>query len=346
MSRTERDTIAWEGFKSDWNDQLCGISSPFSPPGCAGEVEVSLPQGCNGGGTARDIDSAGDRHARNVGTVQGDPMLMARLESQFAQVTQLLIGLSGSMVGSCSQGLGPREDNNSVRSTSVNGDAISHSSNTGVTATVTRSVASVRCYTSVTPVSMGIVLFQGTLFGQSQVNHAIVSQVGIHSGQSKGALSCGEPLYSDGGPSILKVSEASLPQIGSSFQGRDSPGTHGHSSLLAGQGYGRIHSGSGVASDGNLAAGMTQGDSDVSLVPPWSGEIVSHSWSRSGRNVPAEAKCLQYTSSLEWGLFYAKFRTLTRYYGWNDDDCLLALNVSVEGPALKYFYILSSGGGG
>lgn len=119
-----RDTVAWEGFKSDWNDQLCGLSSPFSPPGCAGEVEVSLPQGCNGGGTARDTDSAGDRHARNVGTVQGDPMLMARLEaleSQLAQVTQLLIGLSGSMVGSCSQGLSPREDNNSIRSTAVRG---------------------------------------------------------------------------------------------------------------------------------------------------------------------------------------------------------------------------------
>uniref|UniRef100_A0A8W8P7N3 Uncharacterized protein n=1 Tax=Magallana gigas TaxID=29159 RepID=A0A8W8P7N3_MAGGI len=119
-----RDTVAWEGFKSDWNDQLCGLSSPFSPPGCAGEVEVSLPQGCNGGGTARDIDSAGDRHARNVGTVQGDPMLMARLEAlefQLAQVTQLLIGLSGSVVGSCSQGRSPREDNNSIRSTPVRG---------------------------------------------------------------------------------------------------------------------------------------------------------------------------------------------------------------------------------
>lgn len=132
-----------------------------------------------------------------------------------------------------------------------------------VTATVTRSVASVPCYTSVTPVSMGVVLSQGTLFGQSQVNH--VSQAGIHFGQSKGALSCGEPLYIDGG---LKVSEASLPQMGSSHEGRDSPGNQGHSSLLAGQGYGRSHSGSGVATDGNLGAGMTPGDSDVLLVPP------------------------------------------------------------------------------
>lgn len=40
-----RDTVAWEGFKSDWNDQLCGLSSPFSSPGCAGKVEVSPPRG-------------------------------------------------------------------------------------------------------------------------------------------------------------------------------------------------------------------------------------------------------------------------------------------------------------
>lgn len=43
-----RDTFAWEGFTTDKGDQLCGSSSPLSPPGCAGEVEVSLPQGCNG----------------------------------------------------------------------------------------------------------------------------------------------------------------------------------------------------------------------------------------------------------------------------------------------------------
>ena len=57
-----------------------------------------------------------------------------------------------------------------------------------------------------------------------------------------------------------------------------------------------------------------------------------------------EAKSLRYNGSLEWGLFYAKFRTLARYYGWNDDDYLLALSVSVEGPALRYFHILSSRG--
>lgn len=84
-------------------------------------------------------------------------MLMPRLqalESQLAQVTPLLIGLSGSVVGSCSQGLYPREDNNSIGSTQVGG-AISHSSKTGVTATVSQSVASIPCYISVTPVSMG-----------------------------------------------------------------------------------------------------------------------------------------------------------------------------------------------
>lgn len=60
---------------------------------------------------------------------------------------------------------------------------------------------------------MGVGLSQGNLFGQSQVRHALVSQTVIRLGQSKGALSCGEPLYSDGGPSILKVPEASLPQM-------------------------------------------------------------------------------------------------------------------------------------
>lgn len=55
----------------------------------------------------------------------------------------------------------------------------------------------------------------------------------------------------------------------------------------------------------------------------------------AGRNVPAEAKCLKYTGSLEWGMLYVLF-------GRNDNDCLLAVSVSVEGPALKYFYISSS----
>lgn len=61
---------------------------------------------------------------------------------------------------------------------------------------------------------------------------------------------------------------------------------------------------------------------------------------------PAEAKSLRYNGSIECGLFYAKFRTLARYYGWTDDDSLLALSVSVEGPALKYFHFLYSRGGG
>lgn len=87
-----------------------------------------------------------------------------------------------------------------------------YSSNTRVGATVTRSVhiASVPSYTSISPVSSGVVFSQGNLFWQSQVSHALVSQAGIYLGQSMVAISCGEHLYSDRGPSILKVSEASL----------------------------------------------------------------------------------------------------------------------------------------
>ena len=66
-----------------------------------------------------------------------------------------------------------------------------------------------------------------------------------------------------------------------------------------------------------------------------------NSLSRLGRNIPVENKSIRYNGNLEWGLFFAKFRTLARYYGWNDDDSLLALSVSVEGPALRYFHILS-----
>lgn len=40
---------------------------------------MSLPKGCNGGGAASDTDSAGNKHARDVGTVQKGPVLMARL---------------------------------------------------------------------------------------------------------------------------------------------------------------------------------------------------------------------------------------------------------------------------
>ena len=42
-------------------------------------------------------------------------------------------------------------------------------------------------------------------------------------------------------------------------------------------------------------------------------------------------------------MFFGKFRNLARYYGWNDDDCLLALNVSEEGPVLRYYHIILSG---
>lgn len=73
----------------------------------------------------------------------------------------------------------------------------------------------------------------------------------------KGALSCAEPLYSDRGTSILKVSEASLPLMGSSHEGRDSPLTQDNSSFLAGQlRYYKSHSDRAVATDDNLAASI------------------------------------------------------------------------------------------
>lgn len=59
----------------------------------------------NGGNAARAtnrVDSIGNIHVHEhgVGTVQGDPVVIARLEgleSQLAQVTKLLMGLSSSM---------------------------------------------------------------------------------------------------------------------------------------------------------------------------------------------------------------------------------------------------------
>uniref|UniRef100_A0A8W8IEF7 Uncharacterized protein n=1 Tax=Magallana gigas TaxID=29159 RepID=A0A8W8IEF7_MAGGI len=62
-----------------------GRRVPGSPLGCAGEVQVSLPQG---GSTARDIDSAGNRCAQNVGTAQGDPVVVASLKALESQLTQ------------------------------------------------------------------------------------------------------------------------------------------------------------------------------------------------------------------------------------------------------------------
>ena len=32
------------------------------------------------------------------------------------------------------------------------------------------------------------------------------------------------------------------------------------------------------------------------------------------------------------------------YYGWDEDECLLTLSLSVEGPTLRYFHILLSDG--
>lgn len=93
-----------------WVTSFAVFVSPFSPPRNSKVVwkvaiEVFLIQR---------VDSDGDIHVRNMGTVKGD-VVMARveaLESQLAPVTQLLMGLSGSIGGSYSHGFGLREDNN------------------------------------------------------------------------------------------------------------------------------------------------------------------------------------------------------------------------------------------
>uniref|UniRef100_A0A8W8MJN8 Peptidase A2 domain-containing protein n=1 Tax=Magallana gigas TaxID=29159 RepID=A0A8W8MJN8_MAGGI len=145
---------------------------------------------------------------------------------------------------------------------------------------------------------MGVVLSQGTLFGQSQVNHALVSQAGINSGQSKGH-------YPVGNLCIVMGARPSLRYLRLLF----------------------------LRWGAHMRVGIP--------LEPKATQVFWQATVWSGRNVPAEAKCLQYTGSLELGLFYAKFRTLARYYGWNDDDCLLALSVSVEGPALKEVRMVS-----
>lgn len=121
------------------------------------------------------------------------------------------------------------------------------------------------------------------------------------------------------------ISDRDLMKGGSGF-----PRSQCQSSFLAVQEYHTRHSCSGVALDVNFAAKRTQGDSYVLVVPPLVRKNVSlerssvrqlgpsatsHSLSRLRRNVPAEAKCLHYTSNLKWGLFYAGFRSLAWYYG-------------------------------
>lgn len=90
------------GFKFYMNNQLCGFVSPFSLSRYSKVVwkvnfEVFLTQG---------IDSDGDKYARNMGTVKrGGPVAITRVEAlefHLALVTQLLMGLSGSIGGSCS----------------------------------------------------------------------------------------------------------------------------------------------------------------------------------------------------------------------------------------------------
>lgn len=103
---------------SDTGDQLCRFLSPSSP----------------------EVDSARDIHEYNLGTVQGDPMVMLwlnGLKSQLVQVIKLLMGFSGPLGGLAFRDLVPKEVSNSIRSTPIRGNAVTNSSNTEITATVT-----------------------------------------------------------------------------------------------------------------------------------------------------------------------------------------------------------------
>lgn len=103
---------------SDTGDQLCRFLSPSSP----------------------EVDSARDIHEYNLGTVQGDPMVMIwlnGLKSQLVQVIKLLMGFSGPLGGLAFRDLVPKEVSNSIRSTPIRGNAVTNSSNTEITATVT-----------------------------------------------------------------------------------------------------------------------------------------------------------------------------------------------------------------
>lgn len=103
---------------SDTGDQLCRFLSPSSP----------------------EVDPAKDIHEYNLGTVQGDPMVMIwlnGLKSQLVQVIKLLMGFSGPLGGLAFRDLVPKEVSNSIRSTPIRGNAVTNSSNTEITATVT-----------------------------------------------------------------------------------------------------------------------------------------------------------------------------------------------------------------
>lgn len=77
---------------------------------------MSLIRGMDRGEAIRGANvlaTAEEEHARNVETGQGDPVVMARLEaleSKLVQVTQLLVGLSGSLGGHHSLEPSPREN--------------------------------------------------------------------------------------------------------------------------------------------------------------------------------------------------------------------------------------------
>lgn len=137
---------AMGGPVPDRFDQLFGFVTPFRPPvystlqartvedsTVVGEVDVSLTREVNRGGAVREANVFGTAEGEqgNVGAGQRDPVIMARpkaresargdqvvselqarvgaIESQLAQITQLLVGMSGSLGGTRSQGSSPRD---------------------------------------------------------------------------------------------------------------------------------------------------------------------------------------------------------------------------------------------
>lgn len=410
-----------EGPVPDRFDQLFGFVMPFRPPvystphvrvvddtsTVVGEVDMSLTQGASGDGFTEKrgvLGTVGPGQSRAMGSARGDQVvseLQARVEtmkSQLAQITQLLVGISGSLGGTRSQGSSPRDnvhDNlppDAEVSSQSGGQGTVDSGHPLADASVPR-VANTASTAQVTPSSMGEGSPHGGCSpGQGQVegqwsgvktsgygehqrivvsdpgvarggkeSHASDSHVGAHVRQSKGAVYWGESLYGGAVPDMPVLE--SLPSQRRVMHSNPEPsGTHSHSHSSLGQGYSRGQPESQVGYnvtfstpapmsatvDSHARSSYPLVRENVSLGTPGrpvgNASASSSSWGWSGQNIPVKAKSLRYNGSLEWGLFYAKFRTLARYYRWTDDDSLLALSVSVEGPALKYFHILSSWG--
>lgn len=407
-----RDMGAREGPVPDRFDQVFGFVTPFRPPvystpharvvddtsTVVGEVDMSFTQGATGNWVTEKrgvLGTAGPGKSPDIGSARGDQgvsELQARvgaIESQLAQITQLLVGMSGSLGGARSQGSSPRDnthDNLPPEAGMSSQSAGQGTVNTGhplADASVPR-VVNTACTVWVTPSSIGEISphgggspGQGQIKGQrpgvetsgygehqrivvsdpggaggSGGNHASDSHVGAHARKSKGARALGGTI----------VWWGTHPSQGGTHSRSEPSGTHSHSYSSLGQGYSRDHPENPVRynvtfstpapmsaiADSHARSACPLVRENVSLGTPGrpvgNASASSCSWGRSERNIPAEAKSLRYNGSLDWGLFYAKFRTLARYYGWTDDDSLLALSVSVEGPALKYFHILSSRG--